>query len=223
MEVSKLINLLSFLSPVALLIGGATGIFYFKRIDVIYKFLTIYILIMLCVDLSTRFLSMYTNNFILFPLYCMLELLFFVYFFTNFFLAKRKKLFMILGALGAVYIFAELLLYFIIDELNIKQFQPDAKVVDNFIIILMCLAFLLEKVNAFKQMDKKLFQLNIVILIFFTVTILVFLPFNFLVNENTGLKFYFWLINIISLVLFYSYITHSIWQNAVQQKTAQTK
>lgn len=219
MNAPELINLLSFLSPVILLIGTITGVYNFIAIDKIHKVLTLYILLMLGVDLSTRFLSMYTNNFIIFPLYCLIELIFFIYFFTGFLLNKTNKLFKIIGYLGCLYIIGELLLYFILEDLNIVQFQPYAKVVDNFIIIMMSLAYFLERIDAFNNINRKLFNLNVVLLIFFTVTILVFLPFNFLVNENTGLKFYFWLINILSLVFFYSYLTYSIWQNARQNKS----
>ncbi|WP_188620695.1 hypothetical protein [Flavobacterium suaedae] len=109
-------------------------------------------------------------------------------------------------------------IYYAFFDTNVKSFQPYAKVADNFVIILLALSFLQEKIDDFKEQKWDNFRLNIVILVFFTFNTLIFLPINFIVNENSGVKFYFWAGNSILLLLFYSYLIGKIWKNGKQNK-----
>lgn len=223
MDIAEISAHLAVLLPIVTFIGSIIGIVYFKTLSSINKNLTVYLILLFIADIASRIIRIDGSNFIILPLYSLLELCFFIWFYNNVLLNKRRKGLMLLGFLGIMYIIAEIVMYFIFNEVNTKQFQPYAKVVDNFIIIIMALYFYLEKIKSFKDVNWKLFRMNTILLSFFTLNVIVFLPFNFLVNENTGLKYYFWLVNIISLILFQMYIVFSIWQNARQQKIVQTK
>lgn len=223
MNIAEISAHLAILSPIITCIGSIVGIAFFKRLSIINKNLTVYIILLFIADIASRIIRIDGSNFIILPLYSVLELGFFIWFYNKVLLNKTRKGLVLLGILGGVYIIGETVLHFIFNDVNTKQFQPYAKVVDNFIIIIMALCFYLEKINNFKHVNWKLFRMNTVILSFFTLNVIVFLPFNFLVNENTGLKYYFWLVNIISLILFEIYIVFSVWQNAVQKKIVQTK
>jgi hypothetical protein len=121
--------------------------------------------------------------------------------------------FIALGVAGMLYIVAEIFYFFIFNEINFLDFQPYAKVADNFVVIIMVLAFFLQSVNAYTQTGWHQFGLNIAILIFFTITTIIFLPFNFLVNDPTGLKFYFWMMNTLSLIVFETYLVALVVKN----------
>jgi hypothetical protein len=218
MNIESFSDFFSFLSPILLSVGLFLGILYHKKINSLYKSITIYLGMMLLIEILIREVRIYGSNFILLPIYTLIELCFFTFFYKTFLLHRYSKLFVGLGILGSAYIIGETIAYFVLDNIDTKEFQPYAKVVDNFIIILMALAFYLEKISQFKESGWKHFKLNTVILAFFTITILVFLPFNFMINETTGLKHYFWVINTICLILFELYLTYSIWQNARQNK-----
>ncbi|WP_237421185.1 hypothetical protein [Flavobacterium sp. Sd200] len=110
-----------------------------------------------------------------------------------------------------------MLLYFVFNTLDVKQFQPYAKVADNFIVILMALSFYYQKINSFNELRWGYFRLNTVILIYFTFNIMVFLPFNFMINESSGIKFYFWTANMVFILLFYGYLVSLIWKNGIKQ------
>jgi uncharacterized membrane protein len=113
-----------------------------------------------------------------------------------------------------LYIVVEFFEYFIFGTLDIKQFQPYSKIVDNFIIIVMALVFYYEKMNSFNETKWSNFKLNTAILIYFTINAIVFLPFNFIINENIGVRFYIWTVNVVIILLFYSYLTILIWKNS---------
>ena len=119
--------------------------------------------------------------------------------------------------ISVLYIIYELI-YYTFFNTNVKSFQPYAKVADNFVIILLSLSFLQEKISDFKERQWNNFSFNIVVLVFFTLNTLIFLPINFLVNEGSGIKFYFWIGNSVLLLLFYSYLIGKIWNNGRKNK-----
>ncbi|MXN91087.1 hypothetical protein GR160_07575 [Flavobacterium sp. Sd200] len=172
---------------------------------------------MLGVDISSRILGRSGNNLVILPVFSLIELVFFAYFYNKHLLAKPNKVLLGLGIVGSVYIITEMLLYFVFNTLDVKQFQPYAKVADNFIVILMALSFYYQKINSFNELRWGYFRLNTVILIYFTFNIMVFLPFNFMINESSGIKFYFWTANMVFILLFYGYLVSLIWKNGIKQ------
>lgn len=207
------------MSPIILLIGSMLGAFYITKINALHKKLFVYIIFMLILECVSRILGQLGNNFIILPVYSFIELLIFTWIFTEHLLNDSRKFYSIVCIIGLLYILTEILWHFIINDLDIKSYQSYSKVVDNFTVILMSLSFFLEKTKKFETSSIEKYRLNVIILIFFTFNLMVFLPFNFLVNANTNFKFYFWLISIISLIIFYSYLTYSIWQNARHNKS----
>ncbi len=206
------------MSPIILLIASTIGAFYFKKLNSLHKKLYIYIIFMFLLECLSRILGQSGNNFIILPVYSFIELLIFTWIFTKHLLFDSRKLYLSISFIGLSYILSEIMWHFVINDLDIKSYQSYSKVVDNFTVILMSLSFFLEKTRKFETASIEKHRLNISILIFFTFNLIVFLPFNFLVNANTNFKFYFWLISIISLIIFYSYLTYSIWQNARQDQ-----
>ncbi|WP_231559611.1 hypothetical protein [Flavobacterium rivuli] len=111
------------------------------------------------------------------------------------------------------YIITEFFQYFVFNTINVKQFQPYAKITDNFIVIIMALVFYYQKMNSFNETWLTNFKLNTVILLYFTVNAIIFLPFNFIINASGNAKFYIWTINVFFITSFYLYLTILIWKN----------
>lgn len=218
MTVKEFSGIVSFIIPGVLIFGTISGLYNYKKIDGMHKSIAFYLLLMLIMEITSRILGRFGNNFIILPIISLLELSFFIFFYNNY-LLKRKKIFTWLGSLGLIYIIGETVFYFVLNDVTAKQFQPYSKVVDNFLIIVMALAFFLEKIDGYREINWDNFRLNTILLVFFTINMLVFLPFNFLVNETTGLKFYFWSINIVILIILDVYLTYSIWKNAHKHKS----
>jgi len=210
MSFYEILKLSTLISPLILFIGVGIGIYFYKRLDVIHKSIIYFLFIMLSIDMTGRAIESYGNNLIVLLVYSLIEMLLFTFFYYKFLFKAQHRLIIILSAFALFYIIWEII---ILKEIEAKQFQSYAKVADNFVIITLALAYFHEKINIYKESKWDNFQLNAVILVFFSINMIFFLPINFLINESSGLKFYFWLGNLIITVLFYAYLTHSIWKN----------
>jgi len=206
---------MTYLSPLVLLIGIIIGFLSYKKLSIVSKGLVWYFVMLLAVDILSRILYLFNNNLIVLLIYSLLEMLMFSYFYFKYLYKSRQRLLLIAIALATAYIIWELLAF----NLDFKQFQSYSKVVDNFIIISLALAYFHEKINRFRESKWDNFQLNTVILIFFSVNLILFLPINFLINESLGIKVYFWQGILITTVLFYLYLTWSIWKNGRTQRS----
>jgi hypothetical protein len=218
-EYYKIIFHIADLNPIVLILSFIIGLYTYKRLNDLHKNVLYYLVLMLCVDILGRVLAaIYGANIIVLPLYSLVEMLFFLYFYNKYLFFKPSKIFIFLGIAGTLYIIAEITQYFILETLNLKQYQPYGKVVDNFVIILMTLTFFYQKIDSFNETRWDNFKLNMVVLIYFTINTLVFLPFNFLVNESSGVKFYFLTGNVFMTFFFYVYLTSLVWKNGTANK-----
>ena len=172
-------------------------------------------LAMLCVDLTSRIFRTYDNNLLILLVYSLMELILFVVFYYYALFKQRHIFTLITSIAGTIYIIWEISVF---KKIETKNFQSYAKVVDDFIVIMLVLTFFYEKINIYKETKWDNFRLNAVILGFFSINLLFFLPYNFIINKSSGLQFYFWFGIIIITVLFYSYLTHSIWKNGRTRK-----
>jgi hypothetical protein len=215
MTLSEFSRYLGDVSSMALITGLVLGVLFYKKLDRLHKSILVYMVLMLTIDTACRIFEYYNHsNMIVLPIFSLVELLFFVYLYNKYLLKKESKTIIAFGLLGMLYIVVEFFEYFIFGTLDIKQFQPYSKIVDNFIIIVMALVFYYEKMNSFNETKWSNFKLNTAILIYFTINAIVFLPFNFIINENIGVRFYIWTVNVVIILLFYSYLTILIWKNS---------
>lgn len=196
-------------------LGFFVGLYYYKSLNAVHKNITWYLLGMFTVDIASRFLKINGNNVLVLLVYSLLEMSFFIFFYFNFLFKAKHRLVLSLYLIAFIYIVWEIMLF---ESSNIKGFQTYTKVVDDFIIIILALSFFHEKINIYRESKWDNFRLNTVFLVFFSLNMMFFLPFNFLLFESTGVKFFFWFGISISTLLFYLYLTHSIWKNGRTQK-----
>ena len=206
----EILRLSTLLSPAVLLIGTILGFYFYRYLDKIYRGITWFLLIMLLIDSTGRFIEDYGNNLLVLLFYSLVEMLLFIFFYYTYLFKAKHRFILGLCFIALLYIIWEIIT---LQNVEANSFQSYSKVVDNFVIITLCLAYFHERINIFKESKWENFRLNAVILVFFFINMIFFLPINFLINESTGLKFYFWLGNLVITVAFYSYLTHSIWKN----------
>lgn len=216
MSLFELIDWMTLSAPAVLLAGIITGFYYFRSLDTAYRIITFYFLTAFLTDIASRlYVFTHADNMIFILGFSLAELVLFSVLYHLVFLKKLHHL-LLAGILTGV--------FFIIWEIfnlrftPIKQFQSYAKVVDTFLIVLLSVVFFLENVHADKQVQWPLFRLNAIILGFFSLNLIFFLPLNFMINESSGLKFYLWMINLVVTVLFYIFLTWEIWKNGLNQK-----
>jgi len=208
-------NAVTVAACIVLVLGLVVSVALYKKLDGMHKSLAVYLGLMLGVDLLSRLVGyvLSNNNLIVMFIFTFIELSFFMYFYKRHLFKKRQRALTLIGFAGLAYMVGEALLIFVFRGLDFKQFQPYSKVVDNFIIILMALGYLHEKMNRFREDRWGNFRLNSIILVFFTLNTIVFLPFNFMINEKSGVQFYFLTGNAIVISLFNLYLMYEIWKN----------
>ncbi len=213
MSFTEVYNLLNLLSPGILFLGIILGIYTYRNLDIIHRGITVYLIIMLLVDMTGRvFEYLYGNNLFILLIYSLIEVTMFTYFYFKYIFQRLHYIALVFSSIGIIYICWEIVKF----KNNIVDFQPYSKVVDNAVIIYLSLTFLYEKIIEFKQFRFQEFYIQLAVLIFFTVNSIIFLPLNFILNQTAGK--YFWQLILLITVIFYSYLTYSIWQNARQNK-----
>ena len=217
MTFSDFLRIAGFSSPILLLIGLIIAVFFYKRLDALYKDFAIYLFLMLFIDVISRALVFLgnNNNLIILLFFSLIELIFFINLYHKRLFKKNHVVMRIIGYIGVIYIMLEIIKYVSFGKIDVREFQPYSKVITNFIIILMTLVFFKEKIysNA-KTMIFENFYFNVIVLIYFTLNLTVFLPINFMINESAGVKHFFWFLNLLITLTFYLFLIIQIWRNA---------
>ena len=206
-QIYKLVLVLSFIS----------GLMFYKRLSATGRYLWVYFgLMIVCQVVSEYVGAILKNNHIILPVYCMVELGFFMCLFNMHLFKKFRTIPLITGALAMAYIAYEFTDNFIVHQVATKDFQPYCKIADNFCIMVYCLLYLFEKMKYNKVRTEK-FPLTIGLLINFTLSSLFYLPFNFLVNQERAITFYFWIGNTILLVIYTGFLSFFILSPVLQK------
>lgn len=210
------IDYLTYLSPAALLLGITFGLWHFRSLDDAHKTVTLYLFISLLTDLLMRmFAYLFDNNLVFILIFSLVELALFAFLYFRLLLERRYPTLLILVLIGILFIGWELLN---LKFFSIPQFQSYSKVVDTLLIVLLSITFFFECLRKEKDARWNFFRLNAVILAFFSLNLIFFLPINFLINEKSNLKFYFWLGNLVATIAFYLFLTREIWKNGTTRK-----
>ena len=187
----------------------------FKKTDGVRKSFLFYLALMAFTEFISNYVGQtFGSNHMILPIYCLVELSFFFYLFKKYLFKKQHFVATVFGVIGLAYIAFEFIYNFIYHHVSPQEYQPYAKVVDNFVIIIFSLTYLLEKMSTYSESRWDNFSFNIGLLIYFTLSTIFYLPFNFLVNERTGLKFYFWISNVILTYAFYTFLITDMYKNA---------
>lgn len=208
MGVKEFSILLTDLSRYTDIAGLMVGIYFYKKLSPLHRGLLLYLFLMFFTErLSVYILKFIPSNHVVLPIYAFLELAFFTWFYNFRLFSKPKVPLLLLGAAAGLYISWELIFDFILNVRDIRTFQPYCKVVDNFVIIIFSLSYLHKKMSRYDETRFNNFWLNLTVLVFYTFTLVIFLPFNFLVNASSDVIFYFWAFNVVLIILFYSFIS----------------
>ena len=211
----EILYYITYISPLILTIGLILGGIYFYELNTIHQLLLGYLLIALIFDLLSRFVGeSFGNNLIFIPLFGFFELLIFSFIYLIFLVPDRNVALALITGMGLCYIGLEI---WHLKNKDAQEFQTYARVVDAFILVLMSIIFYVRKMNEDKTIVPGVFMLNTLVLIYFSLHLIFILPINFLINESSQLKFYFWMVNLFVTVVFYSFIIYLIWKNGKTQ------
>lgn len=205
---------LSYSSPLVLIIGVLFGLFFFGSIDKTRRRVLLYLIVSLVVDLSSRVVLIKTgNNLIFLPLYSAFELLIIASIFHQ--LGTKSMLLVPLVSLGLIYITVELIY---IDSYNVRSFQSYAKIASSFVLVILALQFFIQKLKLDKEISKDIQQLNVAFLVYFALNLVLLLPINLLINQIATSIIYIWYAYFGATIVFYSYLSYFIWKNGKTRK-----
>lgn len=215
MTFNRFLSIFTIVVPVLLSFGLITGACLYQYLEKKYRYLLLYFSICLLIDVVSRIVGeLYNNNLIFIIIFSLLELVFFYVYYRVCFFKQKVNAYTVATVLGSLYMIYEM---FALKDVSPKDFQPYSKVICSFIIIVMSINVLFEKM-AQEHQDSKIIKLNSAFVIYFSLNLIFFLPVNFLINVASSVKFYFWCANLILTVSFYTFLSREIWKNGSTQK-----
>ena len=105
-----------------------------------------------------------------------------------------------------------------IDSFNASSFQPYSKVVSSFVIIVLILSYIMQRITKDVEISKQDQLLNITVLSYFALNLVLLLPINFLINEKPEITVYIWTTYLILTILFYSCLSILLCKNGKNRK-----
>jgi len=222
MSQGQLWNIVSFVSPIVLLIGIIVGLLYFSQLNTTYRLITAYLSICLVMDILCRYLGAYSHlkyNLFMIPIFGFLELFIFSFLYYSKILRSNSKPLLLFIATMHLLILIEIV--FALKSFHKESFQSYGKVIADAAILYFCLLYYWKVVKGQIPLDSEYNILTALIFIYYSVNLFIFLAVNFLVNEKISVVIFFWAVNLISLVLFYLALIYLIWQNGKIPKSLQ--
>jgi len=218
MNISQFLELLLWFVPTILTIGTLVGIYHFPALSGAYKNLFLYLLICLLTDIVCRIVgSIHGSNLILFIIFSIFEMIFFYYYFQKYLFKKENIKWKIIVVISTFYLLLEL--YFL-SEVNPREFQTYSKSLTSLVSLLMTFDYLLIKLKD-KTLNFRIIKFSSVFIIYQGLNLIILLPFNYLINVPSPVKFYFWLFLLIITLIFYGFIIIEIWKNGMRPKQLQ--
>lgn len=219
MTFSSFLEILMLLVPIELIFGIALGIYFYSYLKLPYKELIFYLAICLITDLLSRIAGdLLGSNLIFFIIFSIFELLFFYFFYQKHFSYNKKRLLMnAFVYLAVAFMLGEL--YYLLNT-KPKEFQTYSRSLSSFVILVIIFDYLFKLLRSNNLKSNQLKQCSVLI-VYCSINLIFFLPFNFLINVHSSVKFYFWFFNLITTVVFYSLIIKEIWKNGSMQKLLQ--
>lgn len=211
MSIVEAIEIALYVSPITLLLGVSLGLYYFKYLEPAYRVLLIYFGIALLADVVSRLLSLlYNDNLILIPIFALVEMVIFSWLYYRYLLPGSRALVAIVVLVASCFILTDI--FYAIGEAPVS-FQSYGMVIDHLAITLLAFLYFKNVLTSDAAGERPYMSFNAAVFLFFSVTMLFYLPVNFLVNVDSEVKFYFWALNFVFTVIFYTYLTYLIWKN----------
>jgi hypothetical protein len=219
MKIIEAATLLVSIYRYGLVAAVAVLVFLYKRLDSYHLSLLIYLALMLAMEFSTTLVGrLLGNNHMVLPVFALTELCFFAYFYRRFFLLEKfRRVFLPPFVAASLLIIIEFIYYFTLHKANPHVYQPYSKVAENLVVLGMAFVVLNDTMSG-KDAGTTYqgFWFNIAVIMYFSFSTVFFLPFNFMVNAPTDIKFAFWMTHTLSIIGFYGFLTVRILRKAVR-------
>ena len=220
MNQGQLWNIVTFISPIILIVGVLLGIFMFKRLKKSNKLLVFYLVFSLTFDILSRYFGYIAQskyNLFLIPVYGFLELGFLSVLYYRYILRSKSKY--LLSFIVFMHLLILVEIFFGKGLFHPESFQSFGKVIADASIILYSIYFYLKIFKGQIPIRSEYAFLNAVVLIYFSINLIIYLAINFLVNAQFKLVVAFWIINLLSVIVFELILISLLWKDGRTRKT----
>ncbi len=208
--------LFAYTVPVTLIIGSVLGLLNYKKLSPIYRVLLLFIVLSLLADITARILGeIYNNNLIITMGFPLIEIILFTFLYQKQLFSKKSIPLLTLSVIGSIYCLYEISNF---RMSNVTEFTSYSKTFINITIIAMCIKYFFEVIEKNQTISSGISKLNSANLLFFSYSVIYFIPINFLINVSWDLKYWFWFVNILVHLAYYIFISREIWKNGLNHK-----
>lgn len=200
---------ISYSITLILLVGVVIGAIGRQNLDAPMKYLHGYLVFALLSDVAFRALGNLGYNLFAIPIYAFLELLILSFFFYKYLLKGRSLVLYVLGIAITGLLIDGL---FFSQLFSVSGYQSLGKVIEDFMLVFLSLNYYFLWIKG-QVKESSWLLLNGMMLVYFLINLILFASINFLVNEVTDLIIWFWAINNIVTVIYYSFIAYYLWQH----------
>lgn len=208
----ELLKIISYLSPVILFLGSVIGMFFWQRSSGVFRWITVYLVFGFIFDVFCRvYMSVLDNNLFLIPLFGIAQLVILSTVYLKFLLPQRIQLYMLpIIVFGCIYGLWDTWQALILPPEKVLSISRSVNV---FILAVQGILYFFERMSSGANTAYLLPRLNTMIFMYSVFNFLIFLPFNFLIDEHSSIPFYFWAANLIITIAFYSLLTLTLWKH----------
>ncbi len=202
-----------------LLVGFILSLRYYKKLGPEFRFFTLFLLLGLSTELFSFIYIVIlnkTSNLFVIPIYYNLEFLIISCLYFKYFFKKVSWLSIIVVVLIQLALCIEGYRSIFFDQAY--SFHAYGKVLVNFIGVIYCLRFFLELANGISNIKYQKIALNVLIFVYYVLSLIIFIFTNFLVNGDREFTFYFWIFYSAISFIFYFLISLLIWKIGTAQK-----
>lgn len=176
---------------------------YYKVLKPYQKVIYIFLLISLSVDLLSRFWSFaFAQNLEFISIFAIIEVIIFYIFYYKILSSTNHLLGNILTIFALAYLCLDMLLF---QTNRLTDYQTYTRSVSSLYIVVSSLLYY-KKIYSEYTRDKELLQLNGILLLYYSLNFILYLPINYIINVSVAINISLWIFKIILLLIFYLYL-----------------
>lgn len=176
---------------------------YYKLLKPYQKVIYIFLLISLSVDLLSRFWSFaFAQNLEFISIFAIIEVIIFYIFYYKILSSTNHLLGNILTIFALAYLCLDMLLF---QTNRLTDYQTYTRSVSSLYIVVSSLLYY-KKIYSEYTRDKELLQLNGILLLYYSLNFILYLPINYIINVSVAINISLWIFKIILLLIFYLYL-----------------
>lgn len=176
---------------------------YYKLLKPYQKVIYIFLLISLSVDLLSRFWSFaFAQNLEFISIFAIIEVIIFYIFYYKLLSSTNHLLGNILTIFALAYLCLDMLLF---QTNRLTDYQTYTRSVSSLYIVVSSLLYY-KKIYSEYTRDKELLQLNGILLLYYSLNFILYLPINYIINVSVAINISLWIFKIILLLIFYLYL-----------------